>query len=94
MIAGLLRSLAAIPEEKRSFDQAVATLKQNSLMESQGDVESSHVDKLVNSEGDGELNVFASIVRLIHQSSQSAVILPSFRAQTNGAHAYLIQVQK
>ena len=51
MIAGLLRPLAVIPEEKRSFDQAVATLKQNSLMESQGDVESSRVDKLVNSEG-------------------------------------------
>jgi hypothetical protein len=44
---GSLRSLAAISEEERTFDKAVATLKQASILEPQGNVESSSVQKLV-----------------------------------------------
>jgi len=60
MTVGALRSLAAIPEEKRTFDEAVATLKQSSLLESQGNVGSSRVDKLVKSKG--AVNAFTTSV--------------------------------
>ena len=60
MLVGVLRSLAAKAEAKRSFDEAVATLKQNSLLEPQGNIGSSRVDKFVKSKG--AMSAFATDV--------------------------------
>jgi len=67
MTIGSLRSLAAIPDQERSFDNVVATLKQNSLLEPQGSVESSRVDKLVKNKD--AMNSFAPGV-----SSDAAIV--------------------
>ena len=79
MIVVSLRSLAAIPEENRTFDKAVATLKQNSLLEPQRYVGSSRVDEFAKSKGAMSAFTTSETVPEVCHSFRFSTLKPTVR---------------